>query len=429
MVLGIPTLSKIRRHLKEPLYKNAFFLLLNSVLAGILGFVFWIVAARFYSPDEVGVVGALIAAIMLLSLFSRLGFDMGLIRFLPAAEDKAGMINSCLTITCIASLIMSLVFAAGLDFWSPALSFIREDISFLLSFIIFTVAISLSIMLNATFVAFRRAEFSLSQGTIGGLLRATLPFLTVAAGTFGLFLSWGLGASLAIAISLFLFLPKLQPKYRPLLGIKKRVVNDMIRFSFLNYASGILGGTPKLLLPLLIINILGSEITAYFRISWAISSVLFITIPFAICSSLYAEGSHNPDKLRKSAIRALFLMLGLVVPGIAIVLLFGDKILLLFGAAYAENGLAALRILALSSIPIIFIQLFLHVRIVQMRMKSVLLVEALAAVLILGIGYTSMSHFGLIGIAIGWTLAQALAALLIGVIILVQRRVRLRLGW
>jgi len=339
------------------------------------------------------------------------------------------MINSCLTITCIASLIMSLVFAAGLDFWSPALSFVREDISFLLSFIIFTVAFSLSVMLNSAFVAFRRAEFSLSQGMIGGVLRVTLPVLAVSAGALGLFLSWGLGAFLAITVSLFLFLPKLQPKYRPLPKIKKRVVNDMMHFSFMNYASGVLEGTPKFLLPLLIINILGSEITAYFRIAWAISSVLFITIPFAISSSLYAEGSHNPDKLRESAIRALFLMLGLVIPGIAIVLLFGDKILLLFGAAYSENGLAALRILALSSIPIIFIQLFLITRIVQMRMKSVLLVDALAAVLVLGIGYALMSHFELIGIAIGWTLAQALVVVLIGVIILIQRRVRLRPGW
>ena len=133
MAPGIFTLSEIKQRLKEPLYKNSFFLLLNSFLTGILGFAFWIVVARFYSPVEVGIVSALIAATMLLAVLSRLGFDMGLIRFLSAAEDKVGMINSCLTITCLASLILSLIFAAGLDFWSPALSFIRGDISFLLS--------------------------------------------------------------------------------------------------------------------------------------------------------------------------------------------------------------------------------------------------------------------------------------------------------
>ena len=421
MKFAVPTLSEVKHRLKEPLYKNSFFLLLNSGLGGIVGFVFWIVAARFYSPAQVGMVSALIAAMMLLAVFSRLGFDMGVIRFLAAEKDKLGMINSCLTITCLTSLILAIVFAAGLDLWSPALCFIREDLPFIISFIVFTVAFALSVMLGSIFVAFRRAEFSFFQNMIAGILRLALPVLAVSAGAFGLFFSWGIGICITIAMSLLLFLPRLQPKYRPLLKIKKSVVNDMRHFSFMNYITGVLQGIPLYVLPLLIINVLGSETTAYFRIAWAVSSVLFLTIPIAVSTSLFAEGSYNPEKLRNNAIRALGLMLILIIPGIALILLFGDKILLLFGAAYSENGFKILQILALSSIPATFIQLYLVIRMVQMRMKSVILITALIAVLTLGMTYALIPQFGFIGVGIGWTLAQVIMAVLIGAIMLIQR--------
>jgi len=366
-------------------------------------------------------VSALMAAMMLLAAFSRLGFDMGVIRFLAAERDKAGMINSCLTITCLTSLSLAVIFAAGLDFWSPALSFIREDLPFLISFIVFTVAFALSVMLGSIFVAFRRAEFFFFQNTVTGILRLALPVLAISAGAFGLFFSWGIGICIAIAVSVLFFLPRLQPKYRPLFKIERRVVNDMRHFSFMNYITGVLQGIPLYVLPLLIINILGPETTAYFRIAWAISGILFLTIPVAVSTSLFAEGSYNPEKLQGHAVRALGLMLMLIIPVVAILLLFGDKILSLFGTAYAENGFKVLQILALSSIPAIFIQLYIVIRMVQMRMKPVILVTALIAVLTLGITYALIPQFGFVGVGIGWTSALVTVAALIGALMLIRR--------
>lgn len=420
-----PDLSEVKHRLKEPLYKNSFLLLLNHGVGAILGFAFWIVAARYYPPSQVGVVSALIAAIMLLVAFSRLGFDMGLIRFLPGEKDKSGIINSCLTITCLASLILSLVFAAGLDFWSPALSFIRGNIPFLVSFIIFTVAFALSIVVNAAFIACRHAEFSLFQTSITGVLRIALPILAVSTGTFGLFFSWGIGVCLAVAISLFLFLSRVQPKYRPLFGIQKRVVNDIVHFSSMTYIAMVLGEIPKFILPLLIISIFGSETTAYFRIAWTTSSVVFLIIPIAISTSLFAEGSYNPKKLRENAIRAGSLMLALVIAGVAIIFLSGDKILLLFGTVYSAKGLDMLRILALSGIPMVFIQLYFTVRLVQVRVKPVVFLSGLRAVLVVGIIFALTAQYGFIGVGIGWTVSQTIAAVVI-MLTLVGERHNLR---
>ena len=426
MKLLIHRLSEVRQYAKEPLYKNSFYLLINNGSGAILGFVFWVIAARFYQPEDVGVASALIASMMLLTALSRLGFDMGIIRFLPAEADKKGMINSCLTISCLASLTMCLVFVAGLGFWSPALSFIQKDLPLMVVFIIFTVSYALSVMLSGIFIAFRRAEFSFFQNSIVWVLRVVLPVAALSIGIFGLFFTWGIGLCLAIVISLFLYLPRLQPRYRPVLKIKKSVVSNMMHFSFMNYAVGLLQGIPAYALPLIIINTLDPATTAYFRIAWSIAGILSLTVPIAVSTSLFAEGSHTPKRLHKNTFRAGVLMLILIVPGIIILFFLGDKILLLFGTTYSENGLRSMQILSLASIPAIFLQLYSVTRMVQMRMKPVVFIAALNVTFTMGIIYTLLPCWGLIGVSIGWSLGQAIVVLLLGFMLLIQKWAKLR---
>ena len=42
----------LRKHLSDPLFKNAYFLMLSSITSAGLGFFFWIIAARFYSAER-----------------------------------------------------------------------------------------------------------------------------------------------------------------------------------------------------------------------------------------------------------------------------------------------------------------------------------------------------------------------------------------
>src|SRR4030067_2560894 len=108
--------------------------MITAGVTSILGFVFWIIVARFYSPSEVGLATALISAVGLLGIFSQLGFQFGLVRYLPGENDKKGMINSSLTIVGLFSLLLVMIFVAGLGFWSPALLFIQKDAALFLSF-------------------------------------------------------------------------------------------------------------------------------------------------------------------------------------------------------------------------------------------------------------------------------------------------------
>ena len=54
-----------------------------NIMSAGCGFFFWIVAARLYALEQVGLATALISSLALVALFSTLGFDSSIIRFLP----------------------------------------------------------------------------------------------------------------------------------------------------------------------------------------------------------------------------------------------------------------------------------------------------------------------------------------------------------
>jgi len=286
--------DRLQSHLRDSLYRNAYFLIMTNVVSSSLGFAFWIVAARYYSSTDVGLAVAVISAVSLLLSFSILGFDVGVIIFLPGENDKQSMINSCFTLVVLLSMVLSVIFIAGIGIWSPALVFIHKSMVFILSFILFTVISAPLLLQSNVFVALRTAEFSFVQRVISSGLKLALVILLTTFGAFGIFSAWGTAMFAALIVG-NLLIPKLIA-YRPIPVIKKKVVKDMFHFSFGNYIAGIFGTLPGTVLPLLIINILNPEMTAYFYMAWTFSGVLY-EMTRAINSSLLAEGAYDRNKL------------------------------------------------------------------------------------------------------------------------------------
>ena len=390
-----------------------------------MGFAFWVIAARYYPPAEVGLASAAISAMGLLGTLSLLGLNLGLIRYLPKEENKQGMINSCFTIVTITAIFLSSIFIAGLGIWSPALLFIRANTVFLLLFIIFAAMASYFAIQSNAFVAMRSAKYSFFQNMILNVLKILLPILLISFGAFGIFSSVGIATAVAVAIS-SLFILKLEPKYRPIPTIKGRVIKDMLRFSFGNYIARNLELAPGLVLPLLIANILSPERAAYFYIAWSVVGIIFI-IPTAITLSLFAEGSYVPERFQRNIIRAAMLIFILLVPAAIIIFFFGDKILLLFGKPYSENAFQLLRILVLSSILVPLNQLYITTKRVQGQVKPIIYVYAIIAIFTIGIGYILMKSIGLTGIGIGWGLSQGIVVLLVGCRLLMRKKVIIKL--
>ena len=401
-IATITSRQRLKQFLTTPLYSNAVYLIANSAVVSLFGFFFWLIVARFYTEAEVGFSSAIISAIMLLAILGLVGLDSSLIRFLPQAEKPQELINSAFTLTTLISLVAAGIFVAGVEFWSPALVFIKGDAVFSAVFIIITPLFTLSYLIDHAFIARRRAGLVLSKNTIFSLLKIPLPLLFVLFfHSFGIVASWGIALGIAVAISLFLFLPKVQNPYKPVPTLNLSRIKDMWQYSGGNYLVNLLLATPTLILPLLVVNLLGPVQNAYFYIAW-MTAALLVAIPLSVSQSLFAEGSHLEDKLRENVIKSVKFAFLLLVPAVLLLILVGKWLLLAFGQSYSANALHLLWILALSSLPLGINHIYTSVLRVRGRLKELIAIWGFIAIAALVVSYLVMPSTGIIGIGYAW---------------------------
>lgn len=117
----------VKERYDDFIYINLY-LLTQSVVNSATGFVFWAVAARLFTAEEVGIGYALTSTIISLAFFGTLGLGMGIIRFLPEVTSQKRLLNSALTVTLLASIVISLGFVSGVTVWSPKLLFLHTEL-------------------------------------------------------------------------------------------------------------------------------------------------------------------------------------------------------------------------------------------------------------------------------------------------------------
>lgn len=418
LITAVASKEGLKGLLDTPLYINACYLVADVAVVSVLGFAFWALVARLYSPAQVGVASATIAAVILLARFSRLGFDYGLVRFLPGASERASsLMNSCFTITGLTSLVAALIFLSGLNLWSPAILSIRHP-GLSIFFVLLTIAYSLFLLVEQAFIARRRAKFVLFKNIVAGVVKvaAAIAFASLFS-TSGILVSWGAAIFVTLAMALFWFLPRVQQGYIPIPAVSKELVNNMLHFSLGNYIAELLWFAPLMIFPLIVINILGADTNAYFYIPWTIAQMLF-AIPMAVSYSLFAEGSNEAHLLWPNTLKSVKMCLLILVPVVVVLFFLSDKLLLIFGSSYSKSGFTLLRVLALSAIPVGINYIGLSVMRVRKNTRGVILVSASIACLTLGLGYILMTSKGILGIGVGWIATQTLVAAVVALLLL-----------
>lgn len=404
----------LKAHLHDPLFKNAIYLISTTVATSLFGFIFWMIAARYYTSEEVGLGSTIISAMSLLSMLSLLGFNVALIRFLPTSNLKMDMINSCFTLSLAASAVITIIFLLGLGVFSPKLLFLRSNLLFALLFITFTCVWSITTLLNSILTAERTAKYVLLKESIFGASRLPIPIFLVSLGAFGIFVSWGIGSVIALITGL-IFLFHVIPAYRPAIRVDGEIISEMLHFSFWSYISNLFNVSPALILPIMITNILTPDLTAYFYIAWMIANLLFM-IPRQTAQSLFAEGSNFDKRLGVNLKKSLKFISLLLIPSLLFILIFGDRLLLLFGSEYSEEGFGLLQILALSTIPLALNTVYVTVKNIKKQVKTVTLIYGVIAVGTLGGSYLLLGSMGLVGIGYAWVMGNGVVAGGIGLV-------------
>jgi O-antigen/teichoic acid export membrane protein len=363
-----------------------FTLLVNSVA----GFLFWLLAARFYSVEDIGIAVVLLSAMSLPLLLSRLGLDQSLIRYFPDGS-KSRIYASTMFVTGIASI----VFGTGLVLVVPSYhSHLASSVWYLLVFFLFLASGAMLLTTGITFVAIRHADYYFLQTLVSSSRVVFLPFVAFL-GSFGIFSSVGLSTTISLVISFIL----VRRSGLRLSRIDFSFLKSSISYSAGNYIAGLLTSSPALIMPILTLAILGPEETAIYNMAYIVASVLYV-IPAAFSTSLFVEGSHG-ESLKRTVTKSLAGVFAFLTPCMVAIILLSNVILGLFGESYSE-GATLLGILALSGFFVSLQSIFFSVKRIQKSSRALIAVGALLFVIVIGSSYPLMMAYGVDGIGYSW---------------------------
>jgi O-antigen/teichoic acid export membrane protein len=401
-------LRGFRKSLGDPLYTNFLILLATRILIIVVGFAFWLIAARLYPVEAVGVAVALLTSGKVINYFATLGLENSIIRF-SALLDHGKVVSTSIIIVFVSALIFGTGYGAFIVLFSPG-SMMDDVATGLALFVMYGILSSLCVLTGNTSLASRKpVEFFIQNVFISSRVLLLLPLVFL--GSTGI-----VGAAViacAFALLYVFFNPGKRLKFS--LIIDREYVAKSFRYTSGNYMATLLSQVPLLVLPMMVLQVLGEADAAIFYVAFAIGATLH-EISNSVCTSLFVEGSHGRD-MRVSVMKSLFAIYSLQVPGVAVLVIFGNYILQLYGSGYS-GGLDLLRLIAINSLLLSLYTVFCSIQKVNMGMDRLIRINILFAVIFLPAAYFLMKLMGILGVGY----AMIITFLLIDLVILAIAR-------
>ena len=378
----------------------------TAVVAGF-GFFFWLINARLFSTEEIGLATALISVMNLVSILSLIGFNATFIRFLPSSERPNDKLNTGILLVGITAILLTGSFVALANIISPPLHALLNTPTVALLFIFLCTLAAVNAITDSIFLAHRQTKYVFTINFVFSFCKILLPFFFVGFGAFGIFAAAAVAQAIGLALGIGILIRKFN--FRPRLIIHRDIVLLVWRYSATNYLASVLNLLPVTLLPIIIINQLGAHPAAYYYIVMMIGNLLY-TIPWATARSLFAEGSNNESLLNANFKKAVAAIAFLLTPSVLLLLVAGSLILQVFGADFAAKGVVFLRFVALSGFVVSATAIFGSYFQVKKNLLAIITVNSTFALATITLSYLLLP-LNLEGIGIAWFVGNSTAAL------------------
>ena len=403
--------SLTNRVRNDSLLRNSVYIMGTNIANAVLGFIFWIVAARTYSPFDVGLASALISAIMLASVFSNMGTGSTMVQLLPgrkAGKDWSSTLNAGVATAIFTGLPAGITLVVALPLFSQQFSIVVHEIGYGVALIIGVPLMTLSMMLDQTFVAERASKYMLLRNLVVAVLKILLMvlpvLLLVQIGALGIFSAGVVASAISLLVGWLFLVPYLGRAYSlTTRGIVKQI-RSMLSSLAGNHFINLGGLTPMYLLPLFVAMRLSPTDNAYYYMADKLDNFFFM-VSSVVAIALFAEGSHAASTLTRKVRSSTVVVSIVLVPTMLICFFGGRYLLLLFGANYAEHSLLLLRIFTVAAVPDAITNIYVSVLRVQRRLRFAALLSLGMAILTLTLGWILLPVLGIAGV--GWAVLIA----------------------
>jgi O-antigen/teichoic acid export membrane protein len=396
--------NKISDIFDDHLYRNSVFSVLSRILNAAAGFLFWVIAAKFYSIQTVGTATALISSLNLIMLFSRFGFDISVIRYVTNTE-KNKIFNTSFAITTAGTFCISLIYVLFVVVFEHDFILSLPDAVF---FILISLFNSIFLISGSMFLALRKAHNLFAQ-TIFVSFRIFLLIPLAHLTDFGIFISLGLCYVISVIYSLYILRKEIKLS---LFQIDAPFIKESFKFSAGNYLSNILTEAPAFLLPIITLFMLGQEDTAKYYMAMAIGNLILI-VPNSLNLSLLVEGSHG-QPVNKNIIKVFSTAFLSILPLMIIISVWGKSILGLLSKEYTDAYDLLITIIISGFFEVIYM-VYISVQNINMRVERNIKINFLRFILLVGASILSIKVYSINGVGYALLLTNVIITLLIAV--------------
>jgi O-antigen/teichoic acid export membrane protein len=391
-----------------PLYRSSFALMLTTGLNGILGFAYWVLAARLYPVKEYGIGAGAISAMTLVSSLGWVGLQFVLLRYVPVAgRAQARLVRLSYAAAIAIALVATGIFLAGFARLA-GLGILTESP---LTILLFAASVALWVVFSLqdpVLIGLRRTGWvPIENAAFGAIKAILLVALAASASAWAILGAWVLGLVglvLVINVALFGRLLKRDQTVSPRLPAQPQLVRFAAGHHFVAVAAAI----PDSLVSLLVLAFMPGAANAYYYSAWAVSfSIRLLAVNMS--NALIVEGALAANKVRSLVRQVSRLAVVVVIPLVVVVVACADPILAAFGPQYTHAA-NLLRLFAVALIPFTIVNFVIAVERIQERAGRALLIAGASTALTIGLDLWLIPSAGLTGAGWGWLIGQTLGA-------------------
>lgn len=402
-------------------YKTNRVMLVNSIsLVGTtavtmaLGFVYWWVAARQFTPEMVGLGSAAISAMTLLGTICMLGLGTMLISEMPRFPGKEySLITAALSVVGIFGGMVGSVFIMLAPLVSHNFMPLRTSPLDVIWFAAGVGLTSITLVFDQSLVGLLRGELQLLRNSLFAGTKLVVLFMvglwvTQKTG-MSIYLTWAAGNLISLVIVMAYKLPKIS-RSRQSLWPRWRLLRSLHMTALQHHMLNLTLQAPSLILPILVTALLSTKANAWFYVAWMLAG-LGSLLPTVLAMVLFATNAGRADALAQKTRMTISIATIASLTMLAVLWLGTGPILNVFGHAYAEQAAWCLRILVLGAFPRIIKDHYVAICRIRGQVQRAILPMVVGGLLEIVLAAIGAYQNGLVGLSIGWLIALCIEAL------------------
>lgn len=378
-----------------------------TMLLSVSGFLFWVVAARFFSPDDIGSAGSIFSVTFFLVYLTNLGIPILITRYANDSSERSSIITLVsLVVTSISGIIAGLAFTvvAPPTFLDPLGG---RNLSSVVNIVLCVAAVSISTVVDARLIATLQVKLYATRVAFISVSRFVLLIIapTHNSTTFLCLVAiWPYGIS-ALPFLKYSMTHKIRVMKNTWRGLEGW--SELISFCARNFAAQLFLQAPIFATPVLVRPFLSSADYGGFYLTWSVSTAGLILIQ--ILNQTFLAESVKQGNVGQRTSQALTIGVGISLSAAVISIFGGSQVLsLLFGSRFSHWGaLMTFLMLGNATVAVVFVAVS-RSRIIG-RGNQVILISFPYTVLTLVCAVMGAAIGGATGIGIGWSIGGAIS--------------------